>query len=235
MRALLLSACLLLPACNMSSVLGRPDGGPTRDYSVSAFTGVTLAGPYDVVVTQGRKFVVHAEGDPKVLDRMTVSVQDGELWIGKREGFLSMGGHKKATIYVTVPQLDTATVAGSGNIRIDKIGGQSFEGTVGGSGNLEIAALNVRSAEFSIAGSGDLKVGGKIQDGTFKIAGSGDVDASALQSRTATITIAGSGSALANASDKAAISIMGSGDVEVKGGAKCSVSKLGSGNATCSA
>lgn len=233
MRILLLSACLLLPACNMSSVLGRSDGGPTRDYSVSAFTGVTLAGPYDVVVTKGRNFVVHAEGDPKVLDRMTVSVQDGELWIGKREGFMSMGGHKKATVYVTVPQLDTATVAGSGNIRIDKIGGQSFEGTVGGSGNLEIDALTVRSAEFSIAGSGDLKVGGKIEDGTFKIAGSGDVDASGLQSRNATITIAGSGSALANASDKAAISIMGSGNVEVKGGAKCSVSKLGSGNATC--
>jgi hypothetical protein len=235
MRALLLSASLLLPACNASSVLDGSDSGPTRDFSVSAFTGLTLAGPYDVVVTQGRNFVVHAEGDPKVLDRITVTVQDGELWIGKRGGFMSGGSHRKATVYVTVPQLESATIAGSGDMRIDKIQGASFAGTVGGSGNLQINALNVRSAEFSIAGSGDLKVGGKAQDGKFKIAGSGDVDASGLQSRTATVTIAGSGSAIASASDTATISIMGSGDVQVKGTAKCSVSKLGSGDATCNA
>jgi hypothetical protein len=222
----------MLSACNVSDLLGRSDDSPARDFSVSAFTGVTLAGPYDVIVTKGPNYVVHAEGDPKVLDRLSINVQDGELWIGRREGFA--GGRGKATVYVTVPRLESVMIGGSGDIRIDKIEGQSFEGTVGGSGNLQIDSLNVRTAEFSIAGTGNLKVGGKSRESTFKIAGTGDVDAASLESRSAIITIAGSGSAMARASDSATISIMGSGDVEVKGGAKCSVSKLGSGNANCS-
>lgn len=236
MRLFLLTPCLLLAGCDVADLGGDGGGGPKRNYSVSAFSGLTLAGPYDVVVMQGPRHAVRAEGEPRVLDRLTVRVEDGELWIGtRREGFFNAGGAGKAVVYVTVPKLESVAVGGSGDIRIDKIESRSFEGTIGGSGDLQIDALAARDAEFTIAGSGDLKVGGKVEKSQFKIAGSGDIDAEAFESRTTSISIAGSGSVAANASDSASISIVGSGDAVIKGTNKCSVSKLGSGKAKCGA
>lgn len=207
MRILILISCLLVAACDIPGLDSGTGGGPSRTYSVSAFTGLTLAGPYDVVVTVGSTHAVRSEGDPQVLDHLTVRVEDGELWIGsERDGFLNDGDRGNAVVRVTVPRLESVTVGGSGDIRIDKMEGQSFEGRIGGSGDLQIGALAVRDAEFSIAGSGDLKVAGKTDQTQFKIAGSGDIDAETLQSRTAAISIAGSGSVAAHASESASIS-----------------------------
>lgn len=235
MRILLLaSGLLLLAACNILSPSGNSGSGPTRSYSVSAFTGVTLAGPYDVVVTYGPTHAVRAEGNPQALDRLTIRTEDGELWIGEgRGGLLSPPGAGKVIVHVTVPRLESAAIGGSGDIRIDKATSQSFEGTIGGSGNLRIDALTVRNAKFTIAGPGNLKVGGTSDHGEFRIAGSGDVDAHQLRSRTAAVSIAGSGSVKAYASDSANISIMGSGDVDMQGTDRCTISKLGPGDVKC--
>ena len=236
MRIPFLTSCLLLAACDIPGLDSNTGTGPSRTYSVSAFTGLTLAGPYDVIVTEGPTHAVRSEGDPQLLDRLTVRVEDGELWIGSgRDGFVNLGDRGNAVVHVTVPRLESVTVGGSGDIRIDKIEGQSFEGTIGGSGDLEIDSLAVRDAEFSIAGSGDLKVAGKTDQSQFKIAGSGDIDADSLLSRTAAVSIAGSGSVAANASEMASISIVGSGDAQIKGTAKCKISKLGAGKAKCGA
>jgi len=235
MRILLLaSAVLLLAACNIFDPGGNGGSGPTRSYSVSAFTGVTLAGPYNVVVAYGSTHAVRAEGDPQALDRLTIRTEDGELWIGEgRGGLLTSSDAGKIIVHVTVPRLESATIGGSGDIRIDKATSPSFEGTIGGSGNLQIETLTVRNAKFTIAGSGNLKAGGTTGHGEFRIAGSGDVDAHQLRSRTAAVSIAGSGSVKAYASESANISIMGSGDVDMQGTDRCTISKLGPGDVKC--
>lgn len=235
MRLVALIPCLLLAACDVPGLDSQSQGGPSRTYSVTAFTGLTLAGPYNVIVTEGPNHAVRAEGDPQVLDRLTIRVEDGELWISsKGDGFLTQRADS-AVVHVTVPRLESVAVGGSGDIRIDKMQGTSFEGTIGGSGDLQIDGLAVGNAEFRIAGSGDLKVAGKTDRSQFKIAGSGDIDAGALQNRTAAVSIAGSGSVTAHASESASISIVGSGDAKIRGTDKCSISKLGAGKAECSA
>jgi hypothetical protein len=235
MRILLLASCLLLSACDRIGLDRNSDGGPNRSYSISAFTGLTVAGPHDVIVTYGPTHSVRAEGDPDILDRLTINSEDGELWVGARRDSMFNTGGGKAVVYVTVPRLESATIGGSGDLRIDRTESPSFEGTIGGSGNLQIGALTSRNAKFTIAGSGDLKVKGATDQGEFRIAGSGDVQAAEFKSRTAAISIAGSGSVTAQATESATISIMGSGDVDVSGTDRCTINKLGSGNVTCHA
>jgi len=233
MRIMLLASCLLLTACDRLGLGGNEEGGPKRSYSVSAFTGLTVAGPHDVIVTYGPAHAVRAEGDPQVLDGLMINSEDGELWIGNRRGGMFNTASGKAVVYVTVPRLESATIAGSGDLRIDRTESTSFEGTIGGAGNLQIDELTSRNARFSIAGAGDLKVKGTTDQSEFRIAGSGDVNAAEFKSRTAAVSIAGSGSVTAYASERASVSIMGSGDVAVNGTDRCTINKLGSGNVSC--
>jgi hypothetical protein len=217
------------------------EGGPTvsRNYQVGNFQQIEVAGPYDVEVRTGGNPGVSAKGSEKLLERTVVEVRGDKLLIHPEQhnGLFHFGwsNHGKAHFTVTVPQLSGATIAGSGDIRVDKVQGQRFEGTVAGSGGIDVAAMDVQALKLSIAGSGGVKAGsGKAQSAEYEIAGSGDVDAGAIAAQQVKVSIAGSGGVKAHASGTADVSIMGSGDVDVSGGAKCSVSKAGSGNVRCS-
>jgi hypothetical protein len=217
------------------------NGGATvsRNYQVANFQQIEVAGPYDVEVRTGGKPGVSARGSEKLLERTVVEVTGDKLVIRpeNNRSFFHFGwsNHGKAVFTVTVPQLMGATIAGSGDIHVDRVTGQKFEGTVAGSGGLNVAAMNVQNLKLSIAGSGGVKAGaGKAQSADYDIAGSGDVDAGAVQAEQLKVSIAGSGGVKAHASGTADVSIVGSGDVEVSGGAKCNVSKQGSGDVRCS-
>jgi hypothetical protein len=210
----------------------------SRNYQVGNFQTIEVAGPYDVEVRTGGNPSVSGQGSEKLLERTVVEVRGDRLVIRPEEhGWFNFGwgSHGKANFTVTVPQLSGAKIAGSGDIRVDHVKGNSFEGEVAGSGGLNVATMDVQSLKLSIAGSGGVKAGtGRAQSAEYEIAGSGDVDAGAIQAQQAKVSIAGSGGVRAHASGTADVDIMGSGDVDVSGGAKCSVTKAGSGNVRCS-
>jgi len=231
-----LAATVALAACNHAR---SEDAGPTvsRNFTVSGFKTIELAGPYEVQVHTGGNPSVSASGPQKMIEHMVVEVKDDRLLIHpeQQHGF-HMGWHfnGKVHIDVTVPQLQGAAIEGSGDIRVNQVKGGSFEGTTAGSGDLSIDSLDVQTLKLSIAGSGDVKAAsGRAQSVKYEIAGSGDIDAHGVEAQTADISIAGSGDISAHATQTANVSIMGSGDVNVTGGAKCSVSKQGSGTVHC--
>ena len=237
-------ATAVIAASALTSACGHDraeDGGPTvsRNYRVGTFDQVEVSGPFDVQIRTGPGTSVSARGPQKLLEHTVVEVKDGKLLIRPehRNGWFKGGWHfnGEAQFTVTVPQLHAASIAGSGDIRVDQVKGDRFDGTVAGSGGLEVGAVDVQALKLTIAGSGGAKTGnGRAQTASFDIAGSGDIDAKGVQAQTASVSIAGSGNVAAHATTTASVSIMGSGDVEVTGGAKCSVSKAGSGSVNCS-
>jgi Putative auto-transporter adhesin, head GIN domain len=238
-----IAAAAALAASTALSACGQvhAENGPTvsRSYAVGNFQKIEVAGPYDVEVRTGANPGVSGRGSEKLLERTVVEVKGDRLIIHpeKQKGWFRLGWstHGKALFTVTVPQLSGAAIAGSGDIKVDHVRGDSFEGSIAGSGSLSLASLEVQDLKLSIAGSGDVKAGaGRTQVAKYEIAGAGDVDAGAVQAQQARVSIAGSGSVRAHATGTADVSIMGAGDVEVTGGAKCSVSKSGSGNVRCS-
>ena len=230
------AASAALAGCQVHAQEG---GTVSRNYQIGNFQQIEVAGPYDVEVRTGANPGVSARGTEKLLDRTEVVVEGDKLLIRpKREGgwfHFGWSSHGNAHFAVTVLRLSGATIAGSGDIRVDRVTGQNFAGEVAGSGGLNVAAMEVQSLKLSIAGSGSVKAGaGKAQAAEYEIAGSGDVDAGALQTQQLKVSIAGSGGVHAHSSGTANVSIMGSGDVDVTGGAKCSVNKQGSGDVRCS-
>lgn len=215
------------------------NGGPRaqRNFAVGTFDHIEIAGPYDVDVRTGPAPSVSADGRERDVERMVVEVIDGTLKIypKKRKG-ISFGWSSRDTVRVavTVPGLAGAGVAGSGSIKVDKVGGDTFEGKIAGSGDLRLAQVAVKQLKVGIAGSGEFAAAGRAAHADYEIAGSGGIDAAKLVVERARVSIAGSGNVAAHATATAAVDIVGSGDVRLIGGAKCTVSKAGSGKVDCS-
>jgi hypothetical protein len=240
MRSLIvLVSSLAIAACGMTAGAHEGGSGETarKGFDVAAFDSVGLAGSHDVVVTVGGPASVRAEGDPDVIEKLDIRVEGSTLRIGTQKGMNwgsgFMRNRKPVTVYVTVPSLVAAAVAGSGDLKVDKVEGDRFKGTVAGSGDLQIAAMRVGEAEFSVAGSGDISASGSAQRLTAKLAGSGDLHLDGLEARDANVSVAGSGDIRARATGTANVSLAGSGDVTMAGGAQCSVKKRGSGEVNC--
>jgi hypothetical protein len=235
--AAVVAASAALSGCQVRAQEG---GGPTvsRNYQVGNFQQIEVAGPYDVEVRTGANPSVAARGSEKLLERTVVEVKGDKLVIHpeNNHSFFHFGwsSHGKANFTVTVPQLSGATIAGSGDVHVDRVQGDHFEGTVAGSGGINVGNMDVQTLKLAIAGSGGVKAAGKAKNATYDIAGSGGIDGAGIVTEQAKVSIAGSGDVKAHATSTADVSIMGSGDVDVTGGAKCNVSKAGSGSVRCS-
>ena len=232
------SSAAALAGCSVSSS-GNSGSAIERAFPVGGFTGIAVAGPYDVTVHTGAAPSVRARGSADALDRLQVEVEDGRLNIAPEKHFSLFGWgfwrrQDNVSLTVTVPSLDRAAVAGSGGISIDKVSGTRFEGKVAGSGALNLAAVDAGEIELAIAGSGDVRAAGKAKSVRYKIAGSGDIHAADLTAEHAEVSIAGAGSVAGRATSKAQIKMAGAGDVTITGGAKCTVSKAGVGKVNCS-
>lgn len=208
-----------------------------RDFQVGTFQSIDLAGAPDVTVAVGGAPSVRAEGPQNALDQLDIRVENGALRIGtRRDGWFSHGrDFGRVTIHVTAPSLSGASIAGSGDMHIDRAEAPAFAASIGGSGDMDIGALRTRQATFSIAGSGNIRAAGQADRTHVSIAGSGDATLDGFQTGDADVSILGSGGARLRATGTVSGSIMGSGDVDVSGTTRCTVSKMGSGDLHCSA
>ncbi|MCP3734156.1 DUF2807 domain-containing protein [Sphingomonas sp. RP10(2022)] len=235
-------AIIMLGAASLAACsIGHDDGpgvaptgsGPTRSYAVDGFSKIDLGGGDDVDVRAGTAFSVRAEGPAEELDRLRIARDGDTLEIGRKRQAFGWGSRGKVKVYVTLPRLTEANIAGSGTMAVDRIEGGAFEGNIAGSGDLNIAALGVDEAKVSIAGSGNVRAGGAVKRLEVNVAGSGSLDAAGLRAERAEVSVAGSGDVRAAVTGEAKVELMGSGDVDLGAEARCSVSKMGSGSVRC--
>jgi hypothetical protein len=237
-RIAVIAGLAMLAGCGVVQAETGGDSGPstTRSFAAQGFDRVSLRGSDNVVVRVGATESVTATGPEGELEKLEVTVRDGVLRIGreKDKGSWSWGKDRKPVVVtVTVPRLRGASVAGSGDMQVDRVETASFDGSVAGSGDLRIAQLVADAASLSIAGSGDASVAGQARSLDISIAGSGNLSAQGLKAERAKISIAGSGDVRAHVTGEADVSIVGSGDVELGGNPRCRTSKMGSGDVRC--
>jgi len=231
---------LALAACSAGAREGDGAGenrSARRDFQVGEFRSVSLTGSPDVVVTVGGAPSVRAEGDERLVERLDIRVENGDLKIGMRDSndwSFGWSRDRHATVHITVPALEAAAITGSGDIRIDRVQSERFAAAVAGSGDIEIGQLRAAEASFAVTGSGAIRATGAAQRSHVDLAGSGDVELSRLESRDAVVSLAGSGDVTARATGTARVSLMGSGDVTIVGPARCEIDKRGPGDVHCS-
>ena len=179
----------------------------TETRPVETFTAVRLSSSANVVIERTGTESLTVSGDDNLVSLFISEVRDGTLYLSFAKGKSFEG--KTPTYRITMKDMRTLTVSGSGDIEASKIEGD---------------ALSV-----SVSGSGDIRLAGQVGELTVAVAGSGGVEATKLNAKRARITVSGSGNAAVNVSDELDAKISGSGDISYLGSPKVTKNVSGSG------
>lgn len=230
--AALAGAALVAGCDGMDIQFGDTEGVPLAEFDLTgtAPTELVLAGSDEVIVTRGDRFDIDVSGDDAAVDALRFALSNDSLAVHREKDSWSDKG--KATVRVTLPGLTTLVLAGSGDIRADRMDGRA-DVTVAGSGSVAIDEVDAERFEVTIAGSGDLEASGRAERLELTIAGSGDARLGGVQVNQADVSVVGSGDAEISSDGKVDASIAGSGDITVNGSADCEVSSMGSGSLNC--
>jgi len=207
------------------------------DRHLSGFHAVNVAGSFDVYIVQGAAESVKVDAPAEVMDHILTEVNDGELKIYNKNDKWNWGNwwgnHKKIVVYVSVKELSSINLSGSGDVFFKEgISSPSLKLRVTGSGDM-LGKVEAKTLESSISGSGDMKLSGRAENSSINVVGSGDFAARNLLTVSTAVSVTGSGDAEVNASDKVNAIVHGSGDVRYTGAARnVSSIKTGSGDIT---
>lgn len=184
--------------------------------NVGEFSKLSYGVPGTLYLTQGNENSVVIEADAETLKDISTEVRGNKLVIkDNNNSWRGWSSSKKATIYVTMKNIDGISVSGSGNlIAKNKINAADLTLSVSGSGDLT-ADIEVRNTlDASASGSGDMMIRGICKNLDSSISGSGRINAKLRINEDAKMTISGSGKIEAEGTSKSVTArISGSGSV----------------------
>ena len=104
---------------------GHTNNTPTQVHQVgtetamNTFDGLNVAGPFNVIFEQGEGCTVRVDGTTEQLEKMTIYVKEGELFIDQRKNE-PKGTFDGMRIFVSAPMIDGIEIAGSGTVTASK-------------------------------------------------------------------------------------------------------------------
>jgi hypothetical protein len=186
---------------------------------VSGFDSIRIEMRGEATITQGESESLVIEADPSVLTRLKSEVSNGRLELGLYSwlDMFSLIGHPTIRYYITVKDLRSVNISGSGKVVCGPITTDRLRLKVSGSGEFSFENLQTALLEVDFSGSARAVVAGTARTCDIEISGSGSVRASDLQCEEARVHISGSGSTQINVTQKLDVNISGSGEVLYQG------------------
>lgn len=169
----------------------------------------------DIYLTQSPVQQITVNAQANIIDLIRLDVHNG-IWDIEFEE--AVRRHRKVSIYISIPDLKSAVISGSGNVYTQ--GAFNLQSPlllkISGSGNIE-AAVSAPEIETGISGSGSVRLSGYCNRHDITVSGSGDVNAFDCSTLETKVKISGSGSCYVTAAEKLSVNISGSGDVYYRG------------------
>ncbi len=222
---------VLVTSCRWRTVKGNGNIQSTTRKEGN-FKSISAAGSFDVFFSQGTENEIKIEADENLMKYIVTEVENGVLKIKTRNG-INIRPTQDVRVYITSPQYEDITLAGSGNVEAQtKItSGNRIKFSIAGSGDIKVPDIDAPKVEVHIAGSGKVQGAGLTKDVEVHVAGNGDVELKDLKAENGEIHIAGSGSVWVYTSMKLEVHVAGSGDIHYYGNPTDIKQKLaGSGN-----
>ena len=199
----------------------------SRNLSLPDFSGIKVDIDANVFIEQGSEQQVRVEGEDNLIELLELDVQD-DIW--EIEFDRCVDQNESFDIFITLPEVDYISMAGSGRIR----GGNTLVTDdmilrLSGSGDIDLG-LDAITLDTRLTGSGDIYVEGVVDEMDLKITGSGEMNAFDLTTADTRVKISGSGDAEVLVTDILDVEITGSGDVLYKGNPVLTIEITGSGS-----
>ncbi|MEO7310780.1 MAG: head GIN domain-containing protein [Chitinophagaceae bacterium] len=216
-----IALALMISGCHINMNSGDDINGngviKKETRNLGGFTGVEVAGPFEIMLVQGSSFGVEIEGDENLLQYIDVIKHNGNVEISEKDGY-DLHSKRGIKIRVLLMEVNEVSVSGSGSVTSEApvSSPDKMQLDIAGSGdlNLDVKAPNV---SVGIGGSGKATVSGSCRKLHVAIGGSGDCFAEDLLSEECEASIGGSGTARVYASVSLKGSVGGSGDIFYKG------------------
>ncbi|MCU0381428.1 MAG: DUF2807 domain-containing protein [Chitinophagaceae bacterium] len=219
--ALWLSFLVMFTQAQEGKVINDPN---VEKRTVDAFHSVEVSGSIELIVTQSAEMAVaisaaKAEDIPKIITEtrggvLHIHIKDGEdnWW---KSNWNTMG--RKFRAYVSAPEFQAISNAGSGSIRIlGTLKAEDLELSSAGSGNIE-GRLEADKVEIVQSGSGNVRLQGKIAHANVRCSGSGNFRSETLEMEYGDVSMSGSGNAEFTVNKELTASVSGSGNIRFRG------------------
>ena len=195
--------------------------------NTAAFHSIDLMLHGKVIITHGENYDLVVSAPENILPLINTRVSGGNLMIGNDK---CIRNHiNEVVIYVTMPEIRSLRVSGSGNISTtDSWDAETIHIDISGSGDVS-GAFSANQINTRISGSGNVNLKGQAQTHNVIISGSGQVYGFDMVSNTADIRISGSGHANVNITNFLNARISGSGNIFYKGNPSVQLQVSGSG------
>lgn len=229
---LIVGVVVLSLACTVSFGSHTTGSGKliTEKRAVDDFTKIELSCSADLQLKQGSPTAVSIEGEDNIVPLIETTVSGGALHIDARpnSGLLTT---RKLIVYVTVPELESLRLTGSGDAEVGEWQAGSLKLETTGSGDIVFAGLQADTITARTSGSGDITIrDGQAGSQSIRTSGSGDYIAGHLHSSEAEAVTSGSGDVTVWVKDDLSASTSGSGDISYYGSPRLSQQESGSGD-----
>lgn len=198
---------------------------------LTGFTGIELAVPADLFLTQGEGYSLTIEADKDILDIIETEVRGTNLRIKTERGLWNWR-NAKIKIYITMPEVENLSISGSGDIKaVTSIVSQTLTTRISGSGDINIPNLKVNSFSGTVSGSGDIDISGEdvASDVNLRVSGSGDIKIKGIMFSEGEVAVSGSGDIYLEVKDNLKARVAGSGNVVYGGNPLIDAKVSGSG------
>ena len=225
-----LACCFSVPSIPGFRRSVRGSGTVVEEWrSVHNFTGTRMGGIGSLHIEQGDSESLRIEAEDNLIPHLQIAVKGNTLEIRTEPG-VDLQPTEPVNFYLTVTDLDSIGVSGSGNVEARSLETNSLSVSVSGSGDVEIGSLDASDLSVRISGSGDVTISGEVNEQDVTISGSGTYKAGELDSSDANVHASGSGSATVQVSDYLDATVSGSGSVRYTGSPTVESSTSGSGS-----
>jgi hypothetical protein len=189
-----------------------------EEREVSDFTGVSLTTFGNLYIETGDEETLRIEAEDNLIRYLEAYVFGDTLKIKTRE-MVSLYPTRPVNFYLTVRELDTIVVSGSGDVKAPDLEAERVSIIISGSGDVETGRLEADEVRMQVSGSGSLDIiGSKVEKQRVLISGNGDVNLGELEAGIIEVKITGSGSLNVSGGEveQQQVVISGSGDYEAK-------------------
>lgn len=215
---LFLSIILSLTACNQVSWNIQPSGEIITDtVNIKSFSTLSNNSSANIEIDKNvKKDQIVLVGDKNFIDNLEIQSEEGNLNIKNKKKISFNTKSSPLIIKINNPQLQKATIAGSGSITTNNIIITSdIEFHISGAGTINVSVFNNNTSLF-VSGAGDIHLNGTSSELKAIMSGAGSLNAEKLKNQTATIEISGAGSAKINTTDEINVKISGIGNLDYK-------------------
>ncbi|GAB2527955.1 head GIN domain-containing protein [Rufibacter soli] len=192
--------------------------------SVSSFTALSIAGGFEVELTQGTAPSLKLEAEENVLPLIESTVQNGTLTIKMKKGIKNA---RTLKVFVTVQDLKKLQLAGGIKLRTtNTLSAPSLALEFAGGINA-VLALQVKELAADFAGGTKVTLSGRADKVTMDLAGATNLKALELKTNYLTLDAAGASSAQVSVAKELTVDAAGIVTVDYKGSPKVSHSGMG--------